>query len=188
MYDTFGKPAVRFAYRYLRFRYKREIRIGIGIGAAGPRRRRVPGEPQRPRGLMRVWLRWVVGNGWGLARKFPCGLSATPEGLPRRPLASAISWCGLAQKEPSRGRGCCGASLRAATAVLTLAPHAGAVETEALEAKLAALAKKPARSPPSCAKSKAQLAAAESEAAEGRSARGSASPGCSPKAKSAPPS
>lgn len=33
MYDSLGKIAVRFAYRYLRFRYKREIRIGIGVGA-----------------------------------------------------------------------------------------------------------------------------------------------------------
>ena len=32
MYDSFGKVAVRFAFRYLRRRYKREIRIGIGIG------------------------------------------------------------------------------------------------------------------------------------------------------------
>lgn len=34
MYETFGKLAVRFAYRYLRIRYKREIRIGIGVTAA----------------------------------------------------------------------------------------------------------------------------------------------------------
>ena len=34
MYETFGKLAVRFAYRYLRLRYKREIRIGIGVTAA----------------------------------------------------------------------------------------------------------------------------------------------------------
>ncbi len=34
MYNTLGKAAVRFAYRYLRYRYKREIRIGIGVTAA----------------------------------------------------------------------------------------------------------------------------------------------------------
>jgi len=33
MYDTLGKAAVRFAFRYLRARYKREIRIGIGVTA-----------------------------------------------------------------------------------------------------------------------------------------------------------
>lgn len=33
MYDTVGKAAVRFAFRYLRRRYKREIRIGIGVAA-----------------------------------------------------------------------------------------------------------------------------------------------------------
>jgi len=33
MYDTLGKAAVRFAFRYLRSRYKREIRIGIGVTA-----------------------------------------------------------------------------------------------------------------------------------------------------------
>jgi hypothetical protein len=35
MYNTLGKAAVRFAYRYLRVRYKREIRIGAGIVAVG---------------------------------------------------------------------------------------------------------------------------------------------------------
>jgi hypothetical protein len=34
MYDTLGKAAVRFAFRYARRRYKREIRIGIGLTAA----------------------------------------------------------------------------------------------------------------------------------------------------------
>jgi hypothetical protein len=34
MYNTLGKAAVRFSYRYLRRRYKREIRIGLGAGAA----------------------------------------------------------------------------------------------------------------------------------------------------------
>lgn len=34
MYDTVGKAAVRFAFRYMRRRYRREIRIGIGVGAA----------------------------------------------------------------------------------------------------------------------------------------------------------
>jgi len=40
MYDSVGKAAVRFAFRYLRRRYRREIRIGaavavvaIGVGA-----------------------------------------------------------------------------------------------------------------------------------------------------------
>jgi len=33
MYDTLGKAAVRFAFRYLRGRYKREIRIGVGVAA-----------------------------------------------------------------------------------------------------------------------------------------------------------
>jgi len=33
MYNTFGKAAVRFAYRYLRRRYRREIRIGLGVTA-----------------------------------------------------------------------------------------------------------------------------------------------------------
>ncbi len=33
MYNTLGKAAVRFAYRYLRRRYRREIRIGIGVSA-----------------------------------------------------------------------------------------------------------------------------------------------------------
>jgi hypothetical protein len=33
MYNSVGKTAVRFAFRYLRRRYKREIRIGIGVGA-----------------------------------------------------------------------------------------------------------------------------------------------------------
>ncbi len=35
MYDRLGKQAVRFSYRYLRWRYKREIRIGLGLAAAG---------------------------------------------------------------------------------------------------------------------------------------------------------
>jgi hypothetical protein len=35
MYNTLGKAAVRFAYRYLRVRYKREIRIGAGVVAVG---------------------------------------------------------------------------------------------------------------------------------------------------------
>ena len=35
MYDKLGKKAVKFAYKYLRWRYKREIRIGLGIAAAG---------------------------------------------------------------------------------------------------------------------------------------------------------
>ncbi|HEU4392168.1 MAG TPA: hypothetical protein VFR04_00895 [Solirubrobacterales bacterium] len=34
MYDTVGKAAVRFAYRYMRRRYRREIRLGIGVAAA----------------------------------------------------------------------------------------------------------------------------------------------------------
>lgn len=33
MYDSLGKAAVRFAFRYVRRRYKREIRIGIGVAA-----------------------------------------------------------------------------------------------------------------------------------------------------------
>jgi hypothetical protein len=33
MYDSAGKAAVRFAFRYLRRRYRREIRIGIGVTA-----------------------------------------------------------------------------------------------------------------------------------------------------------
>lgn len=35
MYDRVGKQAVKFAYRYLRWRYKREIRIGLGLTAVG---------------------------------------------------------------------------------------------------------------------------------------------------------
>jgi len=35
MYNTVGKAAVRFAFRYLRIRYKREIRIGAGVVAVG---------------------------------------------------------------------------------------------------------------------------------------------------------
>lgn len=35
MYDKLGKTAVKFAYRYLRWRYKREIRIGLGLAAVG---------------------------------------------------------------------------------------------------------------------------------------------------------
>ena len=35
MYDKVGKRAVKFAYRYLRWRYKREIRIGLGVAAVG---------------------------------------------------------------------------------------------------------------------------------------------------------
>ncbi|HWC08026.1 MAG: hypothetical protein QOE75_1416 [Solirubrobacterales bacterium] len=35
MYDKLGKKAVKFAYKYLRWRYKREIRIGLGLAAAG---------------------------------------------------------------------------------------------------------------------------------------------------------
>lgn len=31
MYDSAGKVAVRFAFRYLRRRYRREIRIGAGV-------------------------------------------------------------------------------------------------------------------------------------------------------------
>ncbi len=33
MYDSIGKAAVRFAFRYLRRRYKRELRIGLGAAA-----------------------------------------------------------------------------------------------------------------------------------------------------------
>ena len=51
MDDKLGRLAVRFAYRYLRRRYRREIRIGIGVAARGDRRRRLPRQPQRPRGL-----------------------------------------------------------------------------------------------------------------------------------------
>jgi len=35
MYDKLGKKAVKFAYKYLRWRYKREIRIGLGVAAVG---------------------------------------------------------------------------------------------------------------------------------------------------------
>ena len=39
MFDSLGKAAVRFAFRYLRRRYRREIRIGavvaVGAVAAG---------------------------------------------------------------------------------------------------------------------------------------------------------
>ncbi|MEZ5077927.1 MAG: hypothetical protein R2725_10830 [Solirubrobacterales bacterium] len=35
MYNSFGKAAVRFAYRYLRIRYRREIRIGVVVTAVG---------------------------------------------------------------------------------------------------------------------------------------------------------
>jgi hypothetical protein len=31
MYDSVGKAAVRFAFRYLRRRYRREIRMGAGV-------------------------------------------------------------------------------------------------------------------------------------------------------------
>jgi hypothetical protein len=34
MYDSVGRAAVRFAFRYLRRRYRRELRIGLGVGAA----------------------------------------------------------------------------------------------------------------------------------------------------------
>lgn len=34
MYNTLGKAAVRFSYRYLRRRYRREIRIGLVATAA----------------------------------------------------------------------------------------------------------------------------------------------------------
>jgi len=33
MYDSIGKAAVRFAFRYVRRRYRRELRIGIGAAA-----------------------------------------------------------------------------------------------------------------------------------------------------------
>jgi hypothetical protein len=33
MYDTVGKAAVRFAFRYMRRRYRREIRVGLGVAA-----------------------------------------------------------------------------------------------------------------------------------------------------------
>jgi hypothetical protein len=33
MFDSAGKAAVRFAFRYLRRRYKRELRIGIAVAA-----------------------------------------------------------------------------------------------------------------------------------------------------------
>ncbi len=33
MYDSVGKTAVRFAFRYLRRRYRRELRIGLGVAA-----------------------------------------------------------------------------------------------------------------------------------------------------------
>jgi uncharacterized membrane protein YhhN len=35
MYDSLGKVAVRFAFRYLRHRYRREIRVGaaVAVGA-----------------------------------------------------------------------------------------------------------------------------------------------------------
>lgn len=35
MYDKLGKQAVKFAYRYLRWRYRREFRIGLGLAAVG---------------------------------------------------------------------------------------------------------------------------------------------------------
>lgn len=34
MYNTLGKAAVRFSYRYVKRRYRREIRIGLGVSAA----------------------------------------------------------------------------------------------------------------------------------------------------------
>ena len=35
MYDTLGKAAIRFAFRYVRRRYRRQIRIGIGVAVVG---------------------------------------------------------------------------------------------------------------------------------------------------------
>ena len=51
MYDKLGKAAIRFAVDYLRRRYRRQIRIGAGVAAVAIGDRRLPGEPQRPRGL-----------------------------------------------------------------------------------------------------------------------------------------
>ena len=51
MFDTLGKAAIRFAWAYVRHRYRREFRIGIGIAHRRDRRRRLPGQPQRARGL-----------------------------------------------------------------------------------------------------------------------------------------
>ena len=69
MYDKIGKAAVRFAFRYLRRRYRREIRIGVGVVAVvAIGDRRLPGEPQRSRGLTRRLRRYpqvplrVIGN------------------------------------------------------------------------------------------------------------------------------
>jgi hypothetical protein len=33
MYNTLGKAALRFSYRYVRRRYRREIRVGFGVAA-----------------------------------------------------------------------------------------------------------------------------------------------------------
>ena len=66
MYDKLGKAAVRFAFRYLRRRYRREIRIGIGVAAVVVGDRRLPRQPQRPRGLIPA-LR-------GMGRKHPLRL------------------------------------------------------------------------------------------------------------------
>ena len=51
MYDKLGKAAIRFAFRYLRRRYRREIRIGARRRRGRVGDRRLPRQPQRPRGL-----------------------------------------------------------------------------------------------------------------------------------------
>ena len=66
MYDKLGKAAVGFAFRYLRRRYKRELRIGIGVTAVVGRHRRLPGQPQRPRGLAPARTTPIPRCGWGI--------------------------------------------------------------------------------------------------------------------------
>ncbi len=82
MYDSFGRAAVRFAFGYLRRRYRREIRIGFGVGAAVIADRRLPGQPQRPRGLIDAFR----------ARNIGCGLSSTREEALTPSLASGVPW------------------------------------------------------------------------------------------------
>ncbi|HEY5816210.1 MAG TPA: hypothetical protein VIS95_07710 [Solirubrobacterales bacterium] len=35
MYNTLGKAALRFAFKYVRRRYRRQLRVGAGLAAVG---------------------------------------------------------------------------------------------------------------------------------------------------------
>ena len=76
-----ARPRSASRSRYLRRRYRRQIRIGAGVAVVAIGDRRLPGEPQRPRGLASP-----------ATARFRCGLSSTCEGSLTNSATLAASW------------------------------------------------------------------------------------------------